>query len=129
MCLPTLHRAGENVPSLIPTDTQNAHRASDGLSRLQQVDRKTLKHLCESTALLSPRNVSLLHAMLWALHPRNPRVKNRFELAAVQMTPLTDWSMMHDRNRAKTDPIQDSRTPSLEDVQRECQSVEHPYLA
>ena len=68
--------------------------AGDRLSCLQKVDGESFEYQSEATAPLSPRNLRLFHAVLRTVHPQNRRVKKRFELTAVQMTPLTRRSMV-----------------------------------
>jgi hypothetical protein len=84
--LPTLDRALEDVPGLIPTDAQNPG-GPPNVGLLQHIDGQTLEQGREAGAGLGPRQPHLADAVGGALDPRRLRVQVGHELATVQMAP------------------------------------------
>ena len=78
----TLHQ----VLRLVPRQPENLRGTGDvGLE--QHVDGETLEQRGEPRAWLRPRHLDLSHAVLAAVHPRDPCVQVRQELAAVEVAP------------------------------------------
>ena len=77
-----------NRPCLVPFRPQNTHCASDGLSRQQDLNGKSLEENREPTALCSPWHLNLLHSMLRTIDSRNTGVQQSLELATVKVPPL-----------------------------------------
>src|SRR4030042_5247825 len=82
----SLDRSLHEVPRLVPTDPQNPSRPQD-VTLLKHIDRQPLKQQREPRTLLRPRQSHLPYPVLSAVNPGRTGMKQRLELATVQMTP------------------------------------------
>lgn len=71
-------------------------------ARVQHVDDQAFHEHGESPLGLGPRHFDLKHAVLWALHARNPGMKEGLELAGVEVTPYPRLGMIPTSQLAAT---------------------------
>ncbi len=82
----SLHRPSHDLPGFVPTDPQHLPRALDA-GLLQRQNDQPLKKRHKSRVLFRPADLHLFHPMSRTLHPGNPGMKKRLELARVQVPP------------------------------------------
>ena len=89
-------RAFQQVPRLVPTDSQNPGGPAD-VAFLQHVDRQAFKQQGEARVGLRPRQAHLPDAVVGAVHPGGPRVQVGHELAGIEMPPRPFRRVVVDR--------------------------------
>jgi len=78
----------EDVPRLIPVDTDERAGSLHRLAGLEDIDHEPFHEQGEAAVGLRPRHLDLHHSVLRALDPWNTGMDQRVELAGVEMPPL-----------------------------------------
>ena len=81
-------------PSLVPAEAHDALCSRDSGALGRHVDGQLFHQQQEAPLALHPWHLDLHHPMLGAIHSRNPCVKERLELAGVEMMPYPRLGMI-----------------------------------
>ena len=92
--LPPPDGSVHDVPGLIPADPHEPAGAGHGGALAQHIDDQALHEQGEAPFGLGPRHFHLKHAVLRALHARNPGMEEGLELAGIEVTPYPGLGMI-----------------------------------
>ena len=100
--LPSLDGSIHDVPALVSADPHAPAGAGLGGALAQHVNNQALHEQGEGPFALVPRHFDLKHAVLGALHTRNPGMEEGLELAGVEATSHPGLGMIPTSQLAST---------------------------